>query len=291
MWLDSGKSLTGLPWLNQPDSQAFNRTSFYPTIQVKSRVALKSHRMAEAQVTKSVGRFAQSSSLLHLDYGKTLDHQLMSCDPFYAMQELFLFCAFSEMQFLNMLESKISAHAPSTLLSRQPWNQSNLLYSQQILEFHADRLRENLETIKVRGGPSWPRPSDTALQRKSESAAKALERDYEHLLERIGILSGRCQARMNVLMNKAMIAESNKAIIQAEEVTKLTRLAFVYIPISFTASFFGMNLEPLVNNTTNSIWLWFVVSMPVLVISLVVMKWDLRNLWKKLGKSKHESLL
>src|SRR5438552_3121441 len=95
-------------------------------------------------------------------------------------------------------------------------------------------------------------------------------------------------AKMNLLMNRAMIAESQKAINQAQEVTKLTRLAFIFIPISFTASFFGMNLGPLVQGAIHGIWLWFAVSAPVVIISMLLMKWDISELAAKVVRRREK---
>ena len=85
---------------------------------------------------------------------------------------------------------------------------------------------------------------------------------------------------MNLLMNRAMIAETNKTILQAKEVTKLTRLAFVYIPLSFTASFFGMNVDTFVKGAPTHIWVWFSVSAPIVLISMVLMKYEVVELCK-----------
>lgn len=39
------------------------------------------------------------------------------------------------------------------------------------------------------------------------------------------------------------LIESKKAITQAEQVTKLTQLAFFFIPLTFVAGLFGMNVR------------------------------------------------
>ena len=292
IWLDSGNDLTKGPegpWITSADRHNNLRTIFYPTIQTQPQVALKSHRMSVGEDVRPAGKYGQSSSLLHLEYGKSLDQQLMACDPFYAMHGLFTFCAFSEAQFLNMLESKLSADTGYNLLSKKTWGQTEqatLLYTQDILEAHARDLRDNIETIKSRGGPAWPRPSDPSSYRKGEAAARALQKDFEHLLSRSEALAAHCTAGLKILMNKMMIAESKEAIMQAQGVAKLTRLAFVYIPLTFTAGVFGMNLEPIVD-ARNSIWVFFAVSVPVLMVSIAPLLWDFPQLWEKIVKTKH----
>jgi hypothetical protein len=39
------------------------------------------------------------------------------------------------------------------------------------------------------------------------------------------------------------IIESKNAIAQAESISKLTELAFIFIPLSFTSSLFGMQIK------------------------------------------------
>ena len=239
-------------------------------------------------IASSSSPFAQSSGRLISEYGKTLDTKLMAIDPFYALHELFLFCAFSQTQYLNLLESKLASETASQASSEKIEDQSHLLHHQQILQTHAGRLRENIATIKQRSSLNQPRTTDNLADNTQQQAARLLLTNYEHLLSQAERLSTQCQAQMALLMNHAMIAESNKAINQAREVTNLTRLAFVFVPLSFTASLCGMNLRPFVSSA-HSIWWWFTISTPLLLVSLVVMKWDIVLIWEQVYKKRKES--
>ena len=61
-----------------------------------------------------------------------------------------------------------------------------------------------------------------------------------------------CESTFNALMTSMSIVESGKAIVQAQEVAKLTQLAFSFIPLTFVAGIFGMNLavSPHVSSST-----------------------------------------
>lgn len=52
-----------------------------------------------------------------------------------------------------------------------------------------------------------------------------------------------CESTFTALMATMSIVESGKAIAQAEQVTRLTQLAFFFIPLTFVAGIFGMNLK------------------------------------------------
>ena len=213
----------------------------------------------------------------------------MAIDPFYALHELFLFCAFSQAQYLNLLESRLANETAFQASSEKIEDQSHLLHRQQVLQVHAGRLRETIATIEQRGSLNQPRLAENPADNAQQQAARWLLKNYQHLLSRAERLSAQCQAQMALLMNQAMIAESNKAIKQAQEVTKLTRLAFFFIPLSFTASVCGMNLQPFISSA-HSIWVWFAISTPFLLISLVVMKWDMVKLWERVYKKRNENL-
>lgn len=283
VWLDTGRDLASGPegpWLELEDRDTtWPSTSFYPTIQHQPRVGLKPHRTAIPQNERPSLRFVQSASLLPLDYGKFLDPVLMASDPFYAMNDLFQFVAYAEVQFLNMMEATVAEETGYLSLTKES-QLTNLLHSHDVFEAHAKRLRQNVETIRFRGGPDWPRTTDAALYQKREAAAESLLRDYEHLLSRAEALSVRCQRGMDVMINKSILTESKKAIDQAQEVTKLTRLAFIYIPLSFTTSIFSMNLKP-ISDGPHNFWLWLVVSMPILLATLAPLILDISAIPRK----------
>lgn len=218
--------------------------------------------------------FTQSAALLTCDYGKTLDTKLLATDSFYALHEIFLFSAFSLSQYFNMLESKLNADTKSQASSQQVTDISNFLYRQSIFQSHAGRLQNIIATIETRSSLYRTPSPDSSTESISQQAARALLVDYKQLLARAENLSNQCQAQVSLLMNRAMIAESNKAIQQAREVAKLTRLAFVFVPLSFASSFCGMNLWPFVANGGPT-WWWFVMSVPLIVVSFAVLKWDI----------------
>lgn len=159
--------------------------------------------------------------------------------------------------------------------------QKNLSYARDVLDAQAARLRDTLGVIEMRGGASWPRTADDAQVHMCRGAAEVLRRDYAWLLERAVALSGKCGTEIGNLATKGMLAESRKAIELSRRVARLTRLAFVFVPLSFTSSLFGMNLYPL-GEERYSLWLWVAVSLPILLLSLLFMKWDVLAMVKRL---------
>jgi hypothetical protein len=280
------------PWLSMTESTVESWTIFYPTFQHRPRVAFKAKAILPEEKGKSEARFPQSASLLPTGFSSLLDLDLMKVDAFYALDEVFRFSASSHQQLLNLMEKKIGPEAGYSSLEEEQPTLSNLLYFQEILDSRIVHLKENVEVLERRGGVNWPRVPKLEKQdqhqhqcKRADMAAEALLYDFEHLLERAIKLSERCTRGTSIIMNNTMLVESRRAIRQAKWVGKLTLVAFFYIPLSFTTSFFGMNVIQLGTGRL-SIWVWFVTSLPLFSLSLVFLYWDMRKVLKMVQRGK-----
>ncbi|KAF2728752.1 hypothetical protein EJ04DRAFT_388795, partial [Polyplosphaeria fusca] len=66
----------------------------------------------------------------------------------------------------------------------------------------------------------------------------------------------------------AALLETKRSVEQAESIGRLTFLAFLFLPLSFTAAIFGMNFREIGGEL--SIWVWVAVSVPVFGVTMVV---------------------
>lgn len=267
--------------------------AFLPTIQVASNVALKSRKMSIAEDRRSAWPSVQSSGLLHLNYGRTLERKLLAADPFHSLYELFQYCAFSENQFINLLDEQLSDNnkTSSTVYNNDSAElditQANILYFKDIVERQIERLHTTVEMLERRMNEDLQ--LEESLQRLRYKYFETLTQNYKYLLRRAQALNSRSQSLMTLLSHRASIVESNKQIKQAEDMAKLTRLAFVFVPLSFIASFFGMNLQPIVQQGYQ-LWLWAAVTLPAVALSVILMKCDLSllgRLWKRWRKGRN----
>lgn len=282
VWLDTGKSLSPKepgPWAKTlQTNQATGQETFLPWIQAHPFASLHAASLSIAHDRRPTKEMEQSASLIHLGYGKRLDKQIMAQDPFYALHELFINCAYSEAQFLNVIESKIREDTAAELIPDRNVSPANMIFFQGLLDRHAESLRRSIMAINSREDAGWPRPTDTALRQKSTAFTHTLLQDFRSLLNRTEIMSDLCKSRLHILMSRAGIVESNKAIEQAKEVTKLTRLAFVFVPLSFVSSFFGMNLGPFVDRPAYGLWIFFAISGPLVLLLLVSLSWNVSQI-------------
>jgi hypothetical protein len=281
------------PWTNI-DDRKYSSSTIYPTLQHLSRGFYRTNSNLKPDPNVDRGAHFQSASLLPEQFSTTLDVSTMRINPFYALTELFRFSAFSENQFLNLMEQKITPDAGYKSLKQETPTLSNLLYFREILEAHIVQLKNTVKVIRGRGthwtsscekgAPAGPPP--TSQRTKADTAASMLLEDFEYLLERAETLKHRCDQGMAVIMNNAMLAESKRAIHQAKGVAKLTLVAFFYIPFSFTTSFFGMNFQELGTGKL-SVWAWFATSIPVFLITLAFLILDVsafRRVTSQLGR-------
>lgn len=155
---------------------------------------------------------------------------------------------------------------------------SNLKYVNRLLCRHIQQIQQTLDSIHNTKHPKWPKARDH-LGLKAASASEAIKQDFEHLLAFARALHDRCNEGISILMSTVSIEESEKAMVQAQRLGKLTFLAFIFVPLSFTTSFYGMNFKEL-DAKTLSIWAWFALSVPVLSITLFSFFFDIQQAWR-----------
>lgn len=259
----------------------------------------------------------QSASLLPLDYDSLLSMANLTksaaTDPLAALVPLFTHAAFSEVQFLNLMQEQLDAElGPLRPQERHhEFDLEDLQYFASILDRHVSQLRHCLRAIKLLAHPSESQhPSrdqsqtgrsiasvkafintdqdpgnwDTDhihrklphLSPSSASSAPTLIENYTDLLSRCLDLVARCNAGMNIMMNRSVVLESRKAIEQTDRVKRLTLLATFFIPLSFTASLFGMNFQ-VFGQGRLGIWMFPTVAVPITMLSYAFYVWDVER--------------
>jgi Mg2+ and Co2+ transporter CorA len=193
-------------------------------------------------------------------------------DPFYALDEIFRFSAASHAQFLNLIDSKLQESA-----TERNWSNldvTHIHYLLRLLEEHAEHLRQTHSIITSRDGLGWPKPTDHNLRQKHALLATDLARDFEFLIHRSQVLTAMCNRQIQILLSAVALNESKNAIAQTEAMRKLALLAFIFLPLIFTSAFFSTNLGSF-NDPQSSpgIWIWFVVSVPLVILVFFTMTW------------------
>lgn len=278
-WLDNGNDLSTTldgPW--RDGRQNAWGVTLHPVIQHRRLLAIRNPYARQAEAgTRTSPRFHQSASHLPFEFDSSLRPEVMELDPFYAMNGIFRFAAAAQSQFLEMMRRKIKA----SVASASPDSIGDLSRAKDVLGEQARQVQDNLDVIKSRGGRGWPKAQDDRLVQEAEAVADTLQAEYEHLLRSMTQLSLECSESVSILMSDAQYHEAQKGIAQGNAVIKLTIIAFVFVPLSFTTSFFGMNFNELGDK---SIWIWFAVSVPVLTLCLLLWTTDFSKTWSRIRR-------
>lgn len=203
------------------------------------------------------------------------DHVIAGQDPLYALAPVLLFAAASENQLLSALQRWYD------LISSTTWNRKysteqleQLILHKHLLDDHADRHEDVLRFISSPVLARWASnltQDQNAIARESKDAVKA---DFEFLLSRYRQLSLHYQDAITMLVSATSLAESQKQITLAEQVTKLTILATIFLPLSYCTSIFGMEFVEL---DQLSIWIWVAVTVSVGLATFAVYWWGERQ--------------
>lgn len=306
IWLDQGRNLFDNPSYLWPtgNTHPFSRHGdCFPTIfQHFPKIALNlgesenntlyAPSSAAHKSTNTNNNLIQSIDLLHSQYGHTLDQSLVSADSVYGLSELFNFASSSENQFLNAVQQQISEEAVQ-FGDQMEFSLYNLRYYKERLEDHIQYICEVLSFIKSQSTririkdkgtttTATTPPISSYIDKDAEKSAHqqatidavvaGLQVDFEHLLHRAQALSTRCTHASNTIVSAASLEESRKAILKAEIMERLTVLAFLFLPSSFTTSFLGMNIKQY--GTGISIWVAFIALFVFTGFALIILFWN-----------------
>jgi pseudouridine-5'-monophosphatase len=272
---------------------------------------------ADANAT---AEFQQSTALLPLQYDSLVAlvdlARRAPQDPLAICIPLFAHAAFSEVQFLNLMESRIQIQIDLIVAKHPADALETLQYFTNILNRHAQQLKESARVLcklveRTRQGSNSGRvesmttkvalhadhsmrfPWETERATTFSSPRSdgtftpgGMIEDYDQLFVRCIDLSRMCTQGINLAMNKAMIEESRRAIEQSRRVKRLTLLATLFIPLSFSSSLLGMNVDLLGQNAVK-FWWFFVLCVPITLGASIIYLWDfqfIRRCWVRFWK-------
>lgn len=142
-----------------------------------------------------------------------------------------------------------------------------------------DLDRINLALLSI---SSWPRrvaSSTTSLaksisfinyhgQGDTSDSWKSLQEDYEYLAPGLNNQGKQLEASVPLVTTYLQLIESRRAYLETKNVSRLTMVALVFVPLSFVSGLFSMNEDFAPGGPL--FWLFFVVSFPVLILVFLV---------------------
>ena len=268
IWIDSG---------NGRSERSSTDVVFFPTVLYRRKIALKATEHRQPPIHP----VSQTAQLLHTCYGRDMDPELARIDAFYAFHEIFEFCAFSEVQFLNFMEKQLEQYHTEKYAEHRRKSANGRHMSigflhrcMTTINKHISQIETTLDLVRSRGDPHWPRATHYTYTEKVEAAVRQLKVDFEHLLSRAKKIEENLSYSIFV-----SLLESNSAHMATAQ-TNYTKSVIALVLIAFlifTTSFFSMNFRELQDL---SVWIYFVAS-TVLTLPLAIMliyRSKLRNL-------------
>lgn len=277
IWSDCGEdgaaSLVPLPGTSEFANVA-HQMEFCPILMQKSEGGDHPYpigRPTSCQASQPLAALAEC-------YGSSLDWRKAAIDPLYALKELFDFQAMAAQQYMNLLEKLITEkHEPAGVPGGGQTKLEeilNLNYAQTTITRYAAHYKEIMSFLDKNENPLWAAAGLAHAQPRSE-IADVLHRDFEYLWERAQAMIERCKEGGSAIMINKSLAEAKQSSDESKLVVQLTkatnRLTFVFLPLSFLTSFFGMNFRELGSGTL-SLRLWLCVALPLLFISILVVE-------------------
>ncbi|GIK07107.1 hypothetical protein Aspvir_002762 [Aspergillus viridinutans] len=117
-------------------------------------------------------------------------------------------------------------------------------------------------------------PADTAAATSDDNPG--IIRNVADLFREIDQMLTRLRHASSSLTSNMGLLDSRRSIDEAHAVTRLTELAFLFIPLSFSASIFGMQIEPFKDSAP--LWNFFVVAITVTTFAYL-MRLTMRSQW------------
>jgi Mg2+ and Co2+ transporter CorA len=146
------------------------------------------------------------------------------------------------------------------------------------LQLELDKLSANLRTLQT-----WRRRVLASMDRighlirylklhePANTCSKdwaALREDYEFIGTSIQENGNRLESMIPVATSFIQLVESRRALLETTNVTRLTVLAIVFVPLSYVASLFSMSEK--FGPGGQNFWLYFAIAIPITLFVLVV---------------------
>ena len=173
---------------------------------------------------------------------------------------------------LNFLDEDIN-HCQEASVDVSSYAILQIRYNLSLIQRFEVFILNDFNTIKQSGSASWPQiqPHSKAKQELDRIRGN-LWKDYQSLLDQCQSLTRRCEVTSGILMSSISISEAQRSMELSIGIARLTKLAFVFVPLSFVAPAFGMNVRETTEKNP-SLWSFFLVSLLVGGLSYVVLIW------------------
>lgn len=219
----------------------------------------------------------QPLALHAANYGHTMNWENGDTSPWTVVEEFFTFRAAATMHCLNMLEHLIDETLSNIKSENFDSTSLELVttfdHAQTALLRYASQQEDLLRHLRSRKfSELWMIDTSQAALTSRALDKERIEEDIRFLSHRAHTLAELCESGRSTIRSNAAIEESKHERAETRLITQLTaityRLTFVFLPISYITSVFGMNFRQFGQGDLD-IWLWVTVTLPILILCVI----------------------
>lgn len=182
-------------------------------------------------------------------------------------------------QYLRMVKSKMANETDPSKFNNAEVDLSIVLSTKQRISEHSDEFKRLAKFLLHHRDLHLPSSDQEQAGGPSDNeAVKHFELMIQATKSFINVqneLSKMCDFAISVIQAYTSIQQTEKAVSESRSVRYLTVLAVLFVPLSFTASVFGMNFQEFGSGNL-SIWIWVVVAVPLTSMVMLPFMSDLR---------------
>jgi Mg2+ and Co2+ transporter CorA len=151
----------------------------------------------------------------------------------------------------------------ASLRRLHPWRRSLPVYEQWVQEVLDDML------------------SDDALSKDQWHSGELLKLRGDFIAVRKALRTKQTQVQDMVSVVTAIISieENKRSAEQNHNVTRLTYLAVLFVPMTFVSGFLSMT--PDVTALSRTFWIYFALALPLTFVALVIAQWVYISVWAR----------
>lgn len=102
----------------------------------------------------------------------------------------------------------------------------------------------------------------------AQEAADSLLQDYQYIERNVSDCGARLESMLPTVTSLVQIVDSRRSFAETANVSRLTVLALVFVPLSFIASLFSMNQD--LGPGGHRFWIYFAVAIPVTLVVVLL---------------------
>lgn len=259
---DYGRRTGSPPWL--PASLASVKAQFYP-------LAVAGHCSISA-----IGAVRTRDECDDRDWDRPdpFENRVHVDEALMTGQDRGLVCTEPMLFFLDLVNTSALTWAHTLSFLRESLNSLPANPTAQAPRLRADKalldraISYFIDTISFLQHP----PREWHRGNRSDELSKSAQTDLKALRDEAESLSKWCSESISVAMSTISITDAQRSLDETRRVQYITYLAFIFIPMTYIASCFGMNIQEL-KDPGSTLKLYFIIAVPFTVVSMAVPAW------------------